>query len=90
MSKCAKLKIFGHVQGVFFRDFTEEKAKELSLTGWVRNMPDGTVEALIEGPQDLIEKMIAYCNQGPSSAQVDKVEVEWVEPEGCEGFEVRD
>lgn len=89
MSKCAKLKIFGHVQGVFFRDFTEEKAKELSLTGWVRNMPDGTVEALIEGSVAEVEQLIAYCHKGPSSSQVDKVEVEWVEPEGCEGFEVR-
>ncbi len=89
MSKCAKLKIFGRVQGVFFRDHTQEKAKELGVVGWVRNMPDGTVEALIEGSADAIEQMIAWCHQGPSSAQVEKVEVEWMDAEGCEGFEVR-
>ena len=89
MLKCAKLKIFGRVQGVFFRDFTEEKAIELKLTGWVKNMPDGTVEVLIEGKDELIEQMIIWCYEGSPNANVDDVKVEWAEPEGCEGFEVR-
>jgi acylphosphatase len=89
MLKCAKLKIFGRVQGVFFRDFTQEKANDLGVRGWVRNAPDGTVEAIIEGNQPALDSMIAWCHKGSPSSQVEKVEVEWVEPEGSEGFEVR-
>jgi len=89
MLKCAKLKIFGRVQGVFFRDHTQEKAQQLSVCGWVRNASDGTVEAQIEGSQDSCDTMIAWFHEGSPSAQVEKVQVEWIEPEGCEGFEVR-
>lgn len=89
MLKCAKLKISGRVQGVFFRDFTEEKANELELVGWVKNMPDDTVEVQIQGDKAVIEQMIAWCHKGSPGAQVDKVEVEWVDAESCEGFEVR-
>ena len=66
-----------------------EKAKELGVAGWVKNMPDGTVEALLEGDKPAIEQMIAWCGQGSSGAQVEKVKVEWRELEGCEGFEVK-
>jgi acylphosphatase len=89
MLKCAKLKIFGRVQGVFFRDHTQEKANELKLAGWVKNMPDGTVEALVEGEEAAVKHMIAWCNQGSPGSKVEKVEVEWVEPSNCESFEVK-
>ena len=89
MLKCAKLKIFGRVQGVFFRDFTEEKAAEFVIVGWVKNMPDGTVEAIIQGEEDNINKMIACCHEGPSSAQVEEIKVEWMESSLCDSFEVR-
>lgn len=89
MLKCAKLKIFGRVQGVFFRDYTQEKATELGLHGWVKNMPDGTVEALIQGAEPEIEKMIAWFHEGSPSSQVEKVDITWLEPADlAESFEI--
>ncbi len=76
MQVLAKLKIHGRVQGVFFRQSTREKARELGLSGWVKNMPDGTVEALATGPENVINELIAWCEQGPAYARVDKVDVQ--------------
>jgi len=90
MSKRASLKIEGRVQGVFFRQSTQEKAQELSLTGWVRNQPDGSVAAVAEGLSGDIEKLIAWCRQGPPAADVKSVDVEWTEATGEFGqFRVR-
>lgn len=72
----ARLKIHGRVQGVFFRQSTREKARELGLKGWVKNMPDGTVEALACGPENVVNELIAWCGQGPAYARVDKVDVQ--------------
>lgn len=77
MVKQAKLKIFGRVQGVFFRDYAQEKARELGLTGWVCNMPDGTVEALVQGEEESIEKMIQWCHEGSPSAKIDDIKIKW-------------
>ena len=71
----AKLKIHGRVQGVFFRQSTREKACQLGLSGWVKNMPDGTVEALAAGPEPVVQELIAWCEQGPPYARVEKVDV---------------
>lgn len=76
MSVLAKLKIHGRVQCVFYRQSTREKARELGLSGWVRNMPDGTVEALATGPENVVKELIAWCEQGPAYARVDKVDVQ--------------
>lgn len=76
MHVLAKLKIHGRVQGVFFRQSTREKARELGLSGWVMNMPDGTVEALAAGPENVVNELIAWCEQGPAYARVDKVDVQ--------------
>jgi acylphosphatase len=76
MQVLAKLKIHGRVQGVFFRQSTREKARELGLSGWVKNMPDGTVEALAAGPENVVNELIAWCEQGPAYARVDKVDVQ--------------
>ncbi len=81
--------ISGRVQGVFFRDSTREKAEALGLSGWVRNLPDGRVEAVFEGDPDRVREMVAWCESGPSSADVDDVSVEDETPEGLSGFEVR-
>ena len=90
MSKRASLKIEGRVQGVFFRQSTQEKAQELGLTGWVRNQPDGSVAAVAEGPSKDIEKLIDWCRQGPPAADVKSVDVEWTEATGEFGqFRVR-
>jgi len=65
--------ISGIVQGVFFRAATRRVASDLNLTGWVRNMDDGRVEAVFEGEDTDVEKMIAWCKVGPPSARVENV-----------------
>jgi acylphosphatase len=76
----------GRVQGVFFRVETRERARSLGLSGWVRNTPDGSVEAVFEGDRERIESMLAWCRRGPSLARVDDVQTEWEEPVGEAGF----
>jgi acylphosphatase len=66
----AKLIIKGHVQGVNFRYYTQREAKKNNLTGWVRNLPDGSVAALFEGEEQDVEMMIQWCRHGPPSARV--------------------
>ncbi len=86
----AHVYISGNVQGVFFRGSTSEKANELGLNGWVKNMPDGRVEALFEGPSDAVEEMLDWCKEGPAQASVEDVSAEIEEPaEDLKGFEVR-
>ena len=75
MKVLAKLKIHGRVQGVFFRQSTREKAGELGLSGWVKNMPDGTVEVLAAGPEPVVRELISWCEHGPPYARVEKVDV---------------
>lgn len=75
------LLIAGRVQGVFFRMHTHKKATQLKLTGWVRNLPDGRVEAYAEGEENLLEEFAEWCHQGPPAAQVEKVDVKWEEGE---------
>jgi acylphosphatase len=79
----------GHVQGVFFRDSTHERALSLGVSGWVRNRPDGAVEAVFEGSPGDVDAMVDFCSQGPSSADVQDVDVSDQEPAGLDGFEVR-
>ncbi len=68
------LRIRGRVQGVYFRQSTAEEAARLgSLTGWVRNLPDGDVEAIIEGPRERVEALVGWCHRGPPAARVDEV-----------------
>ncbi len=67
--------VSGKVQGVFFRSSTKDKAQELGLSGWVRNLADGRVEALFEGKKEVVEKMIEWCKNGPEFARVTGVEV---------------
>lgn len=83
---CVRLKIRGRVQGVFFRQSTCQEAKLLKLSGWVKNNPDGSVEALVEGPDDDVKKLIDWCHQGPPSARVDSVDVEEASQEEGERF----
>ena len=79
----------GQVQGVFFRDSAREEAEREGVAGWVSNRDDGGVEAVFEGPSADVERMVEFCRSGPSSADVDDVEVSDDEPEGLEGFYVR-
>ena len=81
--------VSGIVQGVAFRYVTEKKAREIGVSGWVRNLPDGRVEAVFEGDPDAVGEMVAWCESGPSSADVEDVSAEQESPEGLTGFEVR-
>ena len=81
--------VSGRVQGVSFRDSTREKVQELGLSGWVRNLSDGSVEAVFEGEGDRVEEMLSWCKEGPPSASVQSVSSEDEEPENLQGFEIR-
>jgi acylphosphatase len=81
--------VHGSVQGVFFRDTTRRKAEQRGVSGWVRNCPDGTVEALFEGEPDAVEAMVAFAREGPRGASVERVDVTDASPEGGGGFAVR-
>jgi len=82
----AHLTIRGRVQGVGFRFATVQRARSRDVAGWVRNNPDGTVDAVFEGPSEAVEALIAWCRFGPSGARVDDVEVELEAPSGERGF----
>jgi len=81
--------VHGRVQGVFFRDTTRRQAAPRGLGGWVRNLPDGTVEAVFEGDPDAVEALLAFCREGPRGAHVERVDVSEEEPEGLDVFDVR-
>jgi acylphosphatase len=85
----AQVVIRGRVQGVFFRAEAGERARSLGLAGWVRNNPDGTVEAVFQGDRDRVDSMLAWCRRGPPAAQVEDVDVEWTEPREERGFATR-
>ena len=78
--------VHGRVQGVFYRDWTVSTAQELNVGGWVRNLPDGTVEAHLEGERDAVETMIDMMQEGPPAAKVERIERTKAETQGCEQF----
>jgi acylphosphatase len=86
----AHLLIDGRVQGVFYRGSCREEARRKGLSGWVRNLSDGRVEAVLEGTPERVEEMIRWCYRGPEEAQVTNIEVTY-EPlkDRLEGFEIR-
>jgi acylphosphatase len=73
----ARVIIYGIVQGVFFRASTRDEAIRIGVGGWVRNLADGTVQALFEGEKKKVEAIIAWCHKGPPGAQVSKVQIFW-------------
>jgi acylphosphatase len=83
------VRVTGRVQGVFFRAWTQQQARDLGLTGWVRNASDGSVEAHLEGDEAAIKALVDRLHRGPPSAEVEDVEVEEVSAEGLDRFEVR-
>ncbi|MEC3911297.1 acylphosphatase [Sphingobium sp. CR2-8] len=83
------LMIHGRVQGVWYRASTVETARGLGLTGWVRNRADGSVEALVEGAADAIDRFIALAHEGPPAAKVDRIDVDVAAAEGLGTFEKR-
>ena len=86
----AHIIVSGLVQGVYFRDSTRRKAREFGVTGWVRNLPNGSVEAVLEGERDGVERVVQWTRQGPPGAVVERVDVDWQEYQGEFGtFEIR-
>jgi acylphosphatase len=81
--------ISGRVQGVFFRDTCRRLAMENGVTGWVRNLPDGRVEAIFEGSADDVGRLVEWARRGPRLAVVDHVTVEAQRPEGLRAFLVK-
>ena len=82
--------ISGKVQGVFFRATTKEMAERYGVKGWVRNLRDGRVEAVFEGDEEAVKRLIEWCHVGPPAARVDNVEVEYEEYKGeFEDFRIR-
>jgi acylphosphatase len=79
----------GRVQGVFFRDSTQREARSAGVNGWVTNRSDGAVEAVFEGDEAAVERMVDFIRRGPGKAAVEDVEVHEEQPEGFDGFSVR-
>jgi len=74
--RAARLRITGHVQGVWYRGWMMEQAARLNLRGWVRNRKDGSVEALVVGPASLVQEIIGLCAEGPAAARVERIVVD--------------
>jgi len=85
----AHVYVSGRVQGVFFRDTTRQTAQAEGVDGWVRNLEDGRVEAVFEGPPDAVDAMVEFCHEGSPAARVSDVDVDDGDAEGIEGFRVR-
>jgi acylphosphatase len=85
----SRVVVEGRVQGVYFRDSTRRTAEELGLSGWVRNLPDGGVEAVFEGPAEAVAQAVAWTHHGPPAATVTSMTETAEEPEGLSGFAVR-
>ena len=87
--RCVRVIVKGRVQGVFYRGSTQQEAQRLGLTGWVRNLQDGSVEFVAEGPSDAIDALLAWAHRGPDMAAVSSVEVTDAPAHGGGSFEVR-
>ena len=81
--------VHGRVQGVFFRDSVRRIAEREGVAGWARNAADGTVEVVLEGDPDAVERIVDFCRLGPTHASVERVNVFEEEPEALRGFAIR-
>jgi len=81
--------VSGRVQGVFYRANTRENARDRDVDGWVKNLEDGRVEAVFEGPEDAVEEMVEWCHTGSPAADVEDVEVEYGDPQGEDEFAIK-
>jgi len=81
-----RVRLSGRVQGVFFRASCAERADDLGLGGWIRNVPGGGVEAVFEGTESAVAQMVSWCREGPPLARVDRIDVVDEAPAGESGF----
>ena len=89
-TRTVQIRVTGKVQGVFYRATAQEQAEALGLSGWVRNCPDGSVEALACGTDDQVEAVVAWCRRGPQKAQVQEVQVSDIrDAVPAKGFSIR-
>lgn len=88
MFKCIKARVYGKVQGVYFRQYTFMKAKELNLVGFVKNEPDGSVLTYAQGFEDQLKKFIEFLKEGSPASQVERVEWEYVPLHFFQNFQV--
>ncbi len=84
-----RLVVYGRVQGVFFRDSLRERARAHGVSGWARNRPDGSLEAVLEGSGESVDRVVRFAQTGPPRARVEQVEVVDEPPEGLTGFQIR-
>ena len=84
-----RVRVYGRVQGVFFRQWTVKKATTLGVAGWVHNARDGSVEAHLAGEEAAVAQLIDHMREGPPHARIDDVTIEVVEPEPVDGFSVK-
>ena len=86
--KTIRAYITGQVQGVFFRKFLEEKANELNVRGYCRNMEDGRVEVVAEGRDENVNEMLEVCKKGPAHGEVTDIQIQELKHQGFEGFKI--
>jgi len=89
VKKAYHLIIEGRVQGVSYRFSTQKKALEYQVKGWVKNLADGSVEAVIEGGQENLEKLLNWCYEGPAFAEVNQIQKTEISPEGFAEFRIK-
>jgi acylphosphatase len=89
MASRQRVVVHGHVQGVGFRYTVAHAAQSRGAAGWVRNLPNGTVEAVFEAEPEVVESLVRLTRDGPRGASVERVEIFEEEPQGLPGFEVR-
>jgi len=83
-----RVQAHGRVQGVFFRDSVRRAAEGAGVVGWAENLPDGSVEAVFEGPEEAVDRLVALCRSGPGHAQVSHLDVTDEQPDGLQGFRI--
>jgi acylphosphatase len=88
VTRAVEVRVTGRVQGVSFRWYAAREAGRLGLAGWVRNEPDGSVAAHLEGPDDAVDEMVTWCGHGPPAARVDRVEARDVAATGASSFQI--
>ena len=89
MAKAVSVRVTGRVQGVAFRWYAVQEAERLGVTGWIRNEPDESVLAHVEGPDEAVDAMVGWCGRGPSYAAVRDVAVTDARPTGADDFRIR-